>query len=125
MRLLLDTHILLWAREGSPKLSTVGKRLIRDADEIFVSSATIWEMSVKCALGKLQLDWHRFFDGMTEMGIEELPIRWHHGSVVRNLPPHTKDPFDRMLVAQAISEPLILLTHDKALEAYGPLVHLV
>jgi PIN domain nuclease of toxin-antitoxin system len=125
VKLLLDTHVLIWAMKGSPSLSAPARRLIEQAEATYVSAASIWEMSIKSAAGKLQVDLDLLLGRMDEAGFTPLPITWAHVRAVRELPPHHRDPFDRMLIAQAISEPLVLLTHDEFLGRYSELVKLV
>ncbi|HKT65206.1 MAG TPA: type II toxin-antitoxin system VapC family toxin [Burkholderia sp.] len=119
MRLLLDTHIFLWTVTNDPKLSVRARRLISGADERFVSSASIWEAAIKAGLGKLDIDVGRLVRSIGASGIRELPVSAVHGAAVRDLPPHHRDPFDRLLVAQARHEPLQLVTADAQLARYG------
>ncbi|KUZ13606.1 twitching motility protein PilT [Burkholderia diffusa] len=119
MRLLLDTHIFLWIVTNDPKLSTRARKLISAADERFVSSASIWEAAIKAGLGKLDIDVGRLIGSIGTSGVHELPVRAVHGAAVRDLPHHHRDPFDRLLVAQARHEPLKLVTADAQLARYG------
>ncbi|KVD34960.1 twitching motility protein PilT [Burkholderia sp. ABCPW 11] len=119
MRLLLDTHIFLWSVTDDPKLSARARRVIADADERFVSSASIWEAAIKAGLGKLDVDVDRLVRVLRASGFRELPVRAVHGAAVRSLPSHHRDPFDRLLVAQAQHEPLQLVTADGHLARYG------
>lgn len=118
MRLLLDTHIFLWIATNDPRLSTRARRLISAADERFVSSASIWEAAIKAGLGKLDIDVGELIRAISASGICELPVRAVHGAAVRDLPHHHRDPFDRLLVAQARHEPLRLVTADAHLARY-------
>lgn len=118
MRLLLDTHIFLWIATNDPRLSTRARRLISAADERFVSSASIWEAAIKAGLGKLDIDVGELIRAISASGIRELPVRAVHGAAVRDLPHHHRDPFDRLLVAQARHEPLRLVTADAHLAWY-------
>jgi PIN domain nuclease of toxin-antitoxin system len=122
MRLLLDTHIYLWAVTDSRKLSRQARKLITDADEVFVSSASIWEASIKVGLGKLDADVNLLVAEINASGFKELPVRAAHAALVVDLPDIHRDPFDRLLVAQALSEPLRLMTADSHLGAYTELV---
>lgn len=122
MRLLLDTFIYIWAVMDSVKLTQAARQLIVDADEVFVSSASIWEASVKIGLGKLDADVNRLVSEIEGSGFIELPVRATHAARVRDLPEIHHDPFDRILVAQAMSEPLMLITADAHLAAYSELV---
>ncbi|WP_126228627.1 type II toxin-antitoxin system VapC family toxin [Burkholderia ambifaria] len=119
MRLLLDTHIFLWIVTNDPKLSARARKLIAGADERFVSSASIWEAAIKAGLGKLDIDVGRLIGSISTSGVRELPVRAVHGAAVRDLPHHHRDPFDRLLVAQARHEPLQLVTADAQLARYG------
>lgn len=121
MRLLLDTHIYLWVLSDHPKLSANARKLIQDADEVFVSSASIWEASIKIGLGKLDANVDHLVAEIEACGFKELPIRAVHAALVRSLPDIHRDPFDRILIAQAISEPLKLLTVDEHFSAYTEL----
>ncbi len=124
MRLLLDTHVLLCALSG-PELAPQARRLIDSADEVFVSSVSFWELAIKSSVGKLDIDIVRLQAQSLAAGFEPLPITWIHALAVNGLPLLHRDPFDRMLVAQAISEPVHLLTHDALLTRYGGSVTLV
>jgi PIN domain nuclease of toxin-antitoxin system len=119
---LLDTNIALWAAAASKKLSREATRAIERAESIHVSSITIWEIGIKVAIGKLEIDVDNFMRSLNDRGFAQLPVTWEHARIFSGLPLHHRDPFDRMLVAQAMSEPLILLTHDETLSAYGDLV---
>ena len=125
MRVLLDTHIIIWALSEPDKLSNEAKKIIQDADQLFVSSASIWEMAIKSSLGKLNADLDAITLELKRLGVIELTISWQHSKQVKLLPHHHRDPFDRLIVSQAICEPLILLTHDKVLAEYTELVKLV
>ena len=125
MRLLLDTHLVLWAMQDSRALSAAARRHLREADAVFVSAASLWEIAIKAGLGKLEVDCARLEQKLTDAGFQQLPVHWGHALKLRELPPLHRDPFDRMLVAQAMTEPLRLLTHDSALAAYSDLVTLV
>lgn len=125
MRLLLDTHLLLWAMQDSPALSVAAREHLRRADAVFVSAASLWEIAIKASLGKLEVDGVRLEQKLTAAGFQQLPVNWSHTLKLRELPPLHRDPFDRMLVAQAMSEPLRLLTRDAGLAAYSDLVTLV
>ncbi len=124
MRVLLDTHLLLWALGSPLKLSAETRKLV-DTSEVFVSAASIWEISIKVALGKLKADVAEVLAAIPAAGLSMLAINGEHAARVARLPALHKDPFDRMLVAQAVTEPMILLTNDKALERYGDLVRVV
>ncbi|GBQ51861.1 MULTISPECIES: type II toxin-antitoxin system VapC family toxin [Acetobacteraceae] len=125
MRLLLDTHLLLWAAGEPDKLSTRAKTLMEDQDNVLVfSAASLWEITIKTRLGRadFQVDPHLLRRGLIENGYEELPITSQHALAVGQLPDVHRDPFDRILVAQATVEGLLLLTHDPLGKAYpGPI----
>lgn len=125
MRLLLDTQIYLWYLADSRKLSTKARAAVTSADEVFVSAASIWEAAVKAALGKLEVVADDLVAGIGGSGFLELPVSARHAARVSTLPQHHRDPFDRLLVAQAIHEPLHLLTADATLEKYTELVVMV
>ncbi len=119
MRFLLDTHLLLWWLSNSPLLSAQAAELIGDpANTIFVSAVSHWEVWLKSSIGKLRVP-AGFGQRMVAESFVELPLRTEHTSAVAALEWHHRDPFDRMLIAQAIREDLVLLTADKALRAYG------
>ena len=122
MRLLLDTHVYLWCLSDSPRLSKQAKARILQAEEVFVSAASIWEAAIKSALGRLQVDPEALANGITASGYRELPVTARHAAMAARLPLHHRDPFDRMLIAQAIDEPMRLLTLDAALKPHSDLV---
>jgi len=117
MRLLLDTHVFVWWR-ANRAMHADAMDAIRTANEVFVSAASAWEVGIKAALGRIRLD-AVFADGVAASGFEPLPIDFQHAAAAAELPPHHRDPFDRMLVAQARVERLTLVTHDRQLEPYG------
>ncbi len=123
-RILLDTHLLLWAVAEPRKLPPAARRRI-DAAEVFVSAASIWEVSIKAALGKLAAEPAELLAEIEPAGFTLLPITGEHAAAVIRLPALHADPFDRMLVAQAKTEPLLLLTNDSILTGYGECVELV
>jgi PIN domain nuclease of toxin-antitoxin system len=116
-RLLLDTHIFLWWRGEPARLSTQVRSSIATADIVFVSAASAWEAAIKVSLGRLELP-DTLEAGVLASGFEKLLITFAHAEQAARLPPHHKDPFDRMLVAQARAEGLTLVTHDRVLEPY-------
>jgi PIN domain nuclease of toxin-antitoxin system len=124
VRVLLDTHLLLWALGSPLKLSANTRKLV-DTSEVYVSAASIWEISIKAALGKIKADAAEILATIQPAGLTLLPVSGEHAARVARLPAHHKDPFDRILIAQALTEPMILLTNDKALERYGDLVQVV
>ncbi|MFA6284144.1 MAG: type II toxin-antitoxin system VapC family toxin [Desulfurivibrionaceae bacterium] len=122
MRLLLDTHVLLWVMTNDAALPLVARETISKATVVYASAVSIWEVSIKAALGKLKIDQDRFMKTLPATGFEPLPVTWEHADAVRRLPAIHRDPFDRMLIAQAVSEPLNLMTADKVLIQYSELV---
>jgi PIN domain nuclease of toxin-antitoxin system len=125
MRVMLDTHVLLWALSDDPKLSSKARRLIENAAEIYVSAATFWEMAIKVGLGKLDADLDDIREYCLESSFVELPITSEHAIAVKDLEQHHKDPFDRLIVATAMSEPTRLLTADTQVAQYTSLAILV
>jgi PIN domain nuclease of toxin-antitoxin system len=116
-KLLLDTHVFLWWRANDPLLQVAARSAIADADVVFVSAATAWEAAIKASLGRLDLP-NTVESGVEDSGFEKMQISFSHAETAAALPPHHGDPFDRMLIAQAISEGLTLVTHNRRLEAY-------
>lgn len=125
MRLLLDTHVALWAITDSPKLGREARRLIlAPGNDLYISAASIWEISIKHGLGKgnMPISGAQATTWFTEAGYYSLPVEAEHAALVETLPPHHHDPFDRLLVAQALVEPMRLLTHDAMLVRYSDTV---
>jgi len=128
MRLLLDTHLLLWTVASSRKLSKGARALLEDPEnEVFYSAASLWEIAIKSALRRsdFRIDVSVFHAALPETGLAELPIRGTHAVALTTLPNIHRDPFDRMLLCQARTEPLILLTNDEILAQYPAPVRLV
>ena len=119
MRLLLDTHVFIWAVVGSPRLIPKTRAQIEAAEAVYVSAASIWEIAIKARLGKIEGDAQALVDAIDASGFHELAVTARHAAAVEKLPLHHADPFDRLLLAQAFSEPLHLLTADRELAAYG------
>jgi PIN domain nuclease of toxin-antitoxin system len=118
VRLLLDTHVYLWSRTEPSRLSAKERAAIRDpANELLLSVASAWEIEIKRAIGKLDApdDW---MERTAEFGVQWLPVRAEHVRALRLLPPHHRDPFDRILVAQSRVENLRLVTHDPLVLRY-------
>ena len=118
MNYLLDTHVFLWALSDPGKLSKKACAAIQNpAHAVFVSAISSVEITIKQSLGKLQVP-----DGLAAeietRGFQHLPFTYRHGERMRELPPHHQDPFDRMLLAQALEESLTLITHDKKMRQY-------
>lgn len=124
MRILLDTHIVLWAMAEPAKLSPSARRMI-DRSETYVSAASIWEISIKAAVRKLRVNPSKVLEALEPAGFMLLSISGEHAAAVATLAMHHRDPFDRLLVAQAQIEPMRLLSNDEALRAYGDCVVLV
>jgi PIN domain nuclease of toxin-antitoxin system len=122
VNLLLDTHVFIWAVDDDPKLSAAAWSIIEEADAVYVSSASIWEATIKYQLGKLKVGPDRLIDAVAPSGFLQLSISFRHAAAVARLPPIHRDPFDRLLIAQAISEPLHFLTADDELAQYSELV---
>ena len=126
MRILLDTHILLWWLKDDRRLSDTAVNIIGNAaNDIYISAVNAWEIAIKKSLGRVQIDMDEFLKSIKSSGLGVLNITVNHACQVSNLPNHHKDPFDRMLIAQSIIEPMRLLTHDDTLVQYGKHVLLV
>ena len=128
MRLLLDTHVALWAITDNPRLSDIARDLIENKrNDIYFSAATVWEIAIKHRLARkdMPVSGHDAASYFIDAGYIELPITAIHTAATEQLPLHHSDPFDRILVAQAATEPLGLLTHDRMLVRYGDMVQLV
>ncbi len=115
--LLLDTHVFLWWRGEPRRLKPAVRTAIADTELVFVSAASAWEAAIKASLGKLELP-EPFAAGVAESGFDKLPITFEHAEVAAALPTHHRDPFDRMLVAQATAENLTLVSHDLRFRPY-------
>jgi PIN domain nuclease of toxin-antitoxin system len=119
VRLLIDTHILLWADERPRLIVQPLRAAMRDeANEVVVSAATVWEIAIKRAMGKLRLD-RPVVAAVLALGFEILPIAGVHAEHAGGLPRHHNDPFDRMLIAQAYLEGMVLGTQDRRMRPYG------
>ena len=125
MRYLLDTQVYLWFIGDSSRLSKKARSSIGSADQVFVSAASVWEAAIKRAIGKLAAEPGDLVAGIRGSGFIELPVTAPHAARVATLPHLHRDPFDRLLLAQAIDEPLHLLTADAALRQYSELVEIV
>ena len=123
-RVLLDTQIVLWALGGHRRLPREARRLI-ERSEVFVSAASIWEVAIKSAIGKLDADPSAVHEALGPSGFETLDISAAHAAHVAGLPAHHRDPFDRLLLAQSVLEGLMLVTADAQLAPYGGLVRVV
>lgn len=119
MKFLLDTHVLLWWLSDHKALSAQAFVAIKEGkNAIFVSTVTAWEISIKRALGKLKAP-DELEEVLESNSFQQLPISIRHGLVAGNLPCHHDDQFDRMLIAQAQTEQLTIITHDIRMEQYG------
>jgi len=117
VNLLLDTHVLIWWDEGR-RLSAASRRAIDEADDVYVSAASAWEVAIKTALGRLRPS-RTMEQAAADSGFLELAVTFRHAARVATLAPHHRDPFDRLLVAQAEEEGLALVTRDPAFRPYG------
>lgn len=118
MNILLDTHVLIWALENNPTLSKAAVNCIVDGcNTVFISAVTVWEIGIKRNMGKLQVPGN-LLEEMSRHRFIPLPITLEHAQLAGNLPDIHKDPFDRMLVAQAMLEKLTLVTRDKLIVDY-------
>jgi PIN domain nuclease of toxin-antitoxin system len=123
VRVLVDTHALLWWFDGDPKLSTAARKTIDDkANAVLVSAASAWEIATKARIGKLPRALpiaRRLPDALEEQGFEPLPVTVLHGHRAGWLSGDHKDPFDRILAAQALIEDLAVITNDSKLKSFG------
>jgi PIN domain nuclease of toxin-antitoxin system len=117
MRVLLDTHVLIWWDAGQ-HLSAAAKRTIQAADDVYVSAASAWEIAIKLALGKISTV-RSVNIAVEECGFQELPITFAHADRLQLLPAVHRDPFDRLIIAQALVEDCVVITRDTMFAAYG------
>lgn len=125
MRLLLDTHVLLWTLADSPQINAVRDLILSNETEVYISTASWWELAIKIGIGKIDVDLGMLRAAAAESGFIDLPVLGAHTQTLLTLPLLHRDPFDRMLIAQAISEPMRLITNDKILSAYTNLVEMI
>ncbi|MGH8676940.1 MAG: type II toxin-antitoxin system VapC family toxin [Burkholderiales bacterium] len=131
MRLLLDTHVLLWALTRSDRLSAKGWNLLEDVrNPLTVSAVSIWDIAIKHARprgtpGDMPISAQKALAEVRAANFDLLDISLDHAAALDSLPLHHRDPFDRLLVAQAMAEPMFLLTHDAKLDRYGEMVLVV
>lgn len=118
MKLLLDTHVILWWQRDDRRLKKPARRAIATADIVWVSAVSGWEVGIKTALGRLRLD-EPFEVLIAADDFTQLPLTLSHANRLMQLAPHHADPFDRMLVAQALSEGATIVSHNRALAPYG------
>ncbi|MCP9926344.1 type II toxin-antitoxin system VapC family toxin [Cyanobium sp. CH-040] len=127
-RLLLDTHLLIWWLAGDPRLPDPVVQRVQDPDaEVYVSQASLWEMAIKCSLGRLRVDLPELERTLPSLGFRWLPIRNSHLLAIAELENdgQHRDPFDRLLVCQSRVEPMLLLSVDKQLRRYGATVQVL
>jgi PIN domain nuclease of toxin-antitoxin system len=124
VRILLDTQLLLWSLADANRLPASARRIIEEA-EVYVSAASIWEIAIKASLGKLTVDPRKALAALEPTGFLSLPISGQHCARIVDLPPVHRDPFDRLLIAQALTEPMRFVTADASLRAYGDIVMVV
>jgi PIN domain nuclease of toxin-antitoxin system len=127
MRLLLDTHYLIWALDDPARLPKAIVPMLEDpSNDVLFSAASIWEIAIKHSLGRADFDKQpgRISDAACRTGFTPLPVTISDAAAVASLPPHHRDPFDRLLVAQALAQPARLLTADPMLASYSELVWL-
>jgi PIN domain nuclease of toxin-antitoxin system len=128
MKFLLDTHLLLWTAGDPKRLSAKARKLINEpASELFFSAASLWEIAIKSGLGRddFKVDARLLRRGLLDNGYSELPIGSEHAVAIDSLPPIHKDPFDRMLISQAMVEGITLLTSDAVVAQYPGAVRMV
>ena len=120
MRLLLDTHVLLWWLADDAQLVKTARAIIANPDnDVLVSAASLWEIAIKTALGRLEIELDDLEDAIARNRFRQLAIGFRHAVTVGRLPNLHRDPFDRMLVAQASVEELRVVSHDRVFERYG------
>jgi PIN domain nuclease of toxin-antitoxin system len=123
MKLLLDTHTFIWFIGKNPKISLEARnQIVNNPDELYFSVASLWEMAIKVSLGKLTLHepYEKLFPHqLNSNGIQQLEVNVNHTTLVSKLPFHHNDPFDRMIIAQAITENMAIISADPAFDAYG------
>lgn len=123
MKVLLDTHILLWLLQEPQQLSPSTLSLLEDRNvEVYYSVATLWELAVKASIGKIEIDFEVLLEALKQNSILPLAINIPHILLMKDLPLHHKDPFDRIIVAQAMVEGFQLFTRDAVLKQYAPRV---
>lgn len=125
MRLLLDTKVLLWTLSGAARIQRIAPLILAPENEIFVSTVSLWVIATKASIGKLNADVAEIKAAILASGFYELPVLGQHAVKLAALPLIHCDPFDRMIVAQAMAEPMRLLTGDAQLAAYSELVEII
>jgi PIN domain nuclease of toxin-antitoxin system len=122
VKLLADTHAFLWFALGDDRLSPRARSAMEDADgEWCLSAASVWEMAIKSSLGRLELPKPapEYFAGKVRQGLRIAPVEWSHAALVERLPFHHRDPFDRLIIAQALVDRLTVVTRDPVFGDYG------
>lgn len=123
MRLLLDSHTLIWAVDAPSRLTTSAATALQDpANQLLLSAATVWEIAIKVGLAKLSLTLpHRQWmnQAIADLGLSLLPVTVEYADVQAGLPDHHRDPFDRLIIAQALAEAVAVVSADPALDAYS------
>ena len=127
MRILLDTHLVIWWEADHPRLPAQTREWVDGSEEVFISRASLWEMAIQISIGRLKMDLERFTSSVERQGFSWLDIRNEHLLAVATLPSFEdhRDPFDRLFVAQSQAEPLLLLTADEKLGRYGNTVRVL
>jgi PIN domain nuclease of toxin-antitoxin system len=128
VRLLLDTHLLLWATASSKRLTREARDLIEDmSNEVYFSAASLCGIAIKSTLGRsdFRIDVAALATALPAMGLAELPVTAAHAVALTRLPALHRDPFDRLLIAQSIAEPLVLVTNDAVLAQYSESIRVV
>ena len=125
MRILLDTQLFLWYLSNSSEMTKARRARIDQADEVYISAASIWEAVIKIGLRRLDANPLDLVAGIHGSGFRELPVTAQHTLAVHTLADLHRDPFDRLLIAQALSEPLYLYTSDRMLPSYAPTIQFV
>ena len=123
--MLLDTNVLLWTMAGDARADHLRDRLLDEDNEVYASAASYWEVAIKAGIGKLDVDVRQLRQAVRLSGFVELPVLGVHTERLAALPAIHRDPFDRLLVAQADVEPMRLLTSDRLLAAYGASVEVI
>ena len=118
--IVVDTHAFIWFISGDKKLSKTARKAIEKADTLYLSVASIWEMAIKISLGKLELGqpFDKIHEEIVNNGFELLDVNFQHALVLSELPFHHKDPFDRMILAQAITEKIPIISIDQYFQNY-------
>lgn len=122
MRVLLDTHVALWTFTNDKRISSIRSLILSEDVEVFISVASSWKLAIQSEMGKIDISIPAFRQAIIDSGFIELPVNGLHTESLLSLPPCHNDPFDRMLVAQAISEPMRLITTNATLTQYGELI---